>query len=110
MSATIPKAKLSKPRWDGSRIMFQIEAAGQPVACAISRSALQDLSGRKQYAPADLLKCFDAARAQIEAIAAKKYNASPESVSGIVSIWDDDIEESLSAPVISPAAEQHTSV
>jgi Protein of unknown function (DUF1488) len=93
MSATKSKATLSKPRWDGSRVLFEIAVAGQPVACAISRSALQDLSGRKQYAPADLLKCFEAARAQIEAIAAKKFSANPESVSGIVSVWDDDIEE-----------------
>jgi len=91
---------LSKPRWDGSRVMFEIEAAGERVSCAISRSALQDLSGRKQYAPADLLRCFDAARMQIEAIAAGKFSATPESVSGIVSIWDDDVEEASAALVV----------
>lgn len=93
MSPIKQKAAPSRPRWDGSRILFQIEFGGEPVACAISRSALQGLSGRRQYAPADLLRCFDASRAQIEAIAAGKYRARPESVSGIVSIWDDDVDD-----------------
>jgi len=93
MSSNGPKTALVKPRWDGSRVLFEIEAAGQPVACAISRSALQGLSGRKPYAAADLLRRFDAARARIEAVAASKFNNSPESVSGIVSVWDDDIED-----------------
>lgn len=94
------KAVLSRPRWDGSRVLFQIEAGGDLVACAISRSALQGLSGRKQYAPADLLRCFDASRSQIEAIAATKYSAKPESVSGIVSIWDDDVDEAQPAAAV----------
>jgi Protein of unknown function (DUF1488) len=97
MSSTGRKATLAKPRWDGSRILFEIEVAGAPVACAISRSALQDLSGRKQYATADLLRCFDSFWTQIETIAVGKFRDKPESVSGIVSIWDDDIEEA--APV-----------
>jgi hypothetical protein len=100
MRSTGQEAILAKPRWDGSRILFEIEVAGAPVACAISRSALQDLSGRKQYAAADLLRCFEAFRSQIETIAAGKFRDKPESVSGIVSIWDDDIEEA------DPAAEQ----
>lgn len=38
---------VARPRWDGSRVLFEIEVAGRPVACAISRAALQELSGRR---------------------------------------------------------------
>ena len=93
MSSNGRKTALVRPRWDGSRVLFEIEVAGQPVACAISRSALQGLSGRRQYAVADLLRCFDAARPRIEAIAVSKFNSGPESISGIVSVWDDDVED-----------------
>jgi hypothetical protein len=106
-SSTRQKVTLAKPRWDGSRVMFEIEAAGEAVACAISRGALQDLSGRKQHAPADMLRCFEAARVQIETIAAEKFRDRPESVSGIVSIWDDDISEAAASTL---DAEQRSAV
>lgn len=88
---------VSRPRWDGSRVFFEIEdAAGQQIACAISRGALQDLSERRYFKSAELLRCFADARGRIEAIALSKLRASPESASGVVSIWADDIDE---APV-----------
>jgi Protein of unknown function (DUF1488) len=106
MSIAKQKASISKPRWDGSRVLFEIEAAGNRVACAISRSALQDLSGRRHFASTDLLRCFTEARPQIEAIAASKFKARPESVSGIVSIWADDVDEPPPAPAMARQQEQ----
>ena len=85
--------ELTKLRWDGSRVLFEIESAGRAVSCAISRSALQHIGGPRNFAPADLLRSFERSRGRIEAIAAQKFAASPESVSGIVSIWDDDVED-----------------
>ena len=89
----IEQNDLAKSRWDGSRVLFEIENGGQRVACAISRGALQHIGGPRNFAPADLLKSFANARARIEAIAASKFAAGPESASGIVSIWEDDVED-----------------
>jgi hypothetical protein len=82
-----------EPRWDGTRVIFQIEVAGELVDCAISRSALQDLGGYRHYTPADLLRCFANARPRIEAAAAQKFAAQAQSVYGVVSIWSDDLED-----------------
>lgn len=91
---------VSRPRWDGSRVLFEIETQGQRVACAISRGALQDLSERRFFKSTELLRCFTEARPRIEAIALNKFNERPESISGLLSIWADDIDE---PPPASPA-------
>jgi hypothetical protein len=98
MSIAKQKASIAKPRWDGSRVLFEIEATGNRIPCAISRAALQDLSGRRHFASTDLLRCFAEARVRIEAIAASKFRVRPESVSGIVSIWADDVDDAPPAP------------
>ncbi len=83
----------TEPRWDGTRVMFQIEVAGAVVDCTISRSALQDLGGYRHYTPADLLRCFVNARPRIEAAAAEKFALQARSVYGVVSIWSDDLAD-----------------
>ncbi len=98
MSSSGQAPNLAKPRWDGSRVVFEIDVAGQAVACAISRSALQDVSGMRRFAPADLLRGFGEARGRIEEIAAAKFRSNPESASGFVSIWTDDIEDLVPPP------------
>jgi hypothetical protein len=97
---------LPKPRWDGSRVMFEIEAGGELITCAISRSALQELSGRRHFAAPELLRCFVEIRAKVEAIALHKYAVSPDSVCGILSIWEDDIEAVPVATVATTEIEQ----
>lgn len=99
------KPAIAKPRWDGSRVVFEIDVAGQAVACAISRSALQDISGVRRFAPADLLRGFGEVRGRIEEIAANKFRINPESVSGFVSIWADDVEDMRSSPTPGGQAE-----
>ncbi len=103
MKLVAPALSLSAPRWDGSRVLFEIAAAGRVVPCAISRSALQDVTGRRQFAATELLKNFVAARPRIEAIAARMFGERPESVSGIVSIWADDIDDPPAAPAVASA-------
>jgi hypothetical protein len=96
------------PRWDGRRVLFEVIDEGRSVACAISMNALQDLSGRRRFKPADLLECFAAARPRIEAIALGKLRARPEGgVSGIVHIWSDDIDD-LTPPASAPAGALRT--
>jgi len=99
MTAAKPKVAISPPRWDGSRVLFEIVVGGQRVACAISRGALQDVVGRRHFASADLLRGFMGARERIERIAVGMFTARPESVSGVVSIWADDIDDAPTAAV-----------
>jgi hypothetical protein len=87
-------------RWDGNRILFEIEVAGRPVACAISCAALQELSGCHHIAPSDLLRRFAAGRERIEEIAARIFAMRPESITGTLHIWADDIYDPPSAPAV----------
>jgi len=91
---------VKKPRWDGSRVLFEIEVAGTPVACAISRAALQELSGRRHISSGDLLSRFADGRERIEEIAASIFAIRPESVTGTLHIWADDIDDPPSAPAV----------
>ncbi len=91
---------VTKPRWDGSRILFEIEVAGSPVACAISRAALEELSGCRYIASSDLLRRFANGRDRIEEIATKIFAHRPESVTGRLHIWADDIDDPPSAPAV----------
>ena len=92
MKARWSKTLVSQPWWDGSRVLFTIEAEGKRVPCAISRSALQHLSGEVHLATSDLLHRFMGSRDRIEETAVRIFHVTPEWVSGPVSIWADDID------------------
>src|SRR6478672_1652850 len=94
------KALVSQPRWDGNRVQFAIEAEGKRIQCAISRSALQHLSGHPHLPTSDLLRRFVDSRERIEEIAARIFHITPEWVSGPVSIWADDIDNPPPARVV----------
>ena len=81
------------PRWDGRRILFEVDHAGESVSCAISLTALQDLSSFRRFKPAELLKCFVETRPRIEAIALAKLRARAGGFAGVLNIWSDDLEE-----------------
>ena len=99
---------LAKPRWDGSRVLFEIEADGACVPCAISRAALDDLGGRGAYKPADMIRRFMSFQDRIEKIAADIFRARPASVTGTVSVWADDIDEPQASPAIASQRPQST--
>jgi hypothetical protein len=82
----------SAARWDGRRIHFDIVVSGVDVACAISSAALREMSGQNRYSPADLLRCFGEHRTRIEAIARRRAEEHEDSISGIISIWEDDVD------------------
>jgi hypothetical protein len=74
--------------------LFEVSHGGEPIACAISLAALQEVGGKRCYKPADLLACFNAAYPRIEAAALKKLKASQAGVAGRLSIWEDDVAAS----------------
>ncbi len=91
---------VGKPRWDGSGISFEMEIAGSPVSCAISRGALQEVSGCHHIASGDLLRRFTDSRDRIEEIARTIFATRPEGATGTLHIWADDIDDPPSAPAI----------
>ena len=90
------------PRWDGRRMLFEVLDADRAVACAISLNALQDLSEKRRFKPADLLGCFAEARDRIGAIALRKLHARATGVTGLLNIWSEDIDEP--PPATTPVA------
>lgn len=93
----------SHPRWDGRRVLFEIADGDRDVACTISAYALQDLSGQRRLKPAaDLLACFDRARARIGAIALAKLRSRTAGATGLLYVWSDDIDNP--PPASAPAA------
>ncbi len=83
------------PQCDGRRLLFEIMDDGRSVACAISLMALEDLSKRRYYKPADQLQSFLQARRQIEAIALNKIRMKPADSSDLLTIWSDDVDDML---------------
>ena len=81
------------PRWDRTRVLFEIEYQGQIVDCAISREALQDMSARRYAKPAELLECFAKIRPRAEQIARNKLNSRSDAIEGLVTIWSSDLDE-----------------
>jgi len=82
----------SRPRWDGSRILFEITDGNGQIPCAISRAALEEISERRCFSAADLLGCFANARGRIETLALEKLRARPDGISGRLSLWADDVD------------------
>ena len=83
----------SRPRWDGSRVIFEInDGNGRMISRAISRAALEAIGGSRCLRSADLLGCFIHARARIERLALEKLRGRPDGISGRLSLWADDVE------------------
>jgi Protein of unknown function (DUF1488) len=82
----------SRPRWDGSRVLFEITDGTRRIQCAVSRAALEEISKRRFFRAADLLGCFANARGGIEKLALEKLRARPDGISGRLSLWADDVD------------------
>lgn len=91
MASQIPATSSSRPRWDGRNILFEVIEGRHSVACAISPQALEVLSGRRRFKPADLLGSFAGARTRIETIALAKLGTRPFEPLGVLHIWSDDV-------------------
>jgi uncharacterized protein DUF1488 len=92
MTPVSREAAAPRPRWDGSRILFEVSDGTAQIACAISREALQDISGTRCFKEADLLRCFADARERIEALALQKLRAAPGNVASRVNLWAGDVD------------------
>jgi hypothetical protein len=93
MTGLKAKATAMHPRCDGRRLLFEMVDEGRSVACAISLMALEEVSERRCFKPADQLKSFVAAQQRIEAIALGKIQARTRDASVLLTIWSSDVDE-----------------
>jgi Protein of unknown function (DUF1488) len=93
MQSAGPEPVTGRPHCDGKRVLFEVVDEGRSVACAISLSALQDLSARRCHKPAEQLASFAAARPRIEAIALGKLRSRAGGVPELLNIWSGDLDE-----------------
>ncbi|HET6804199.1 MAG TPA: DUF1488 family protein [Frateuria sp.] len=100
------KALGVKPRWDGRRILFTIEIDGNGVPCAISRAALESLGDGRRLSDGDLLPSFVQSYTRIADIAAAIFSSRPDGITGITSVWADDVDDPLSASAASVPIER----
>lgn len=82
----------SRAQWNGSRLLFEIVDRGERVSCSVSGAALEDISERRLFKPADFVLCFENARAHIEAVALGKSAARAAGTVGTVHVWADDLD------------------
>jgi len=90
---TRPARDPASARVDGRRVLFGVQQDGVDVRCAISLTALQDISERRYVKPAEVLQCFAQAQPRIEAAARRKLQARSLPEGSLLNLWSDDFEE-----------------
>jgi hypothetical protein len=93
MQAGMRRKAAGHPRLDGRRVLFEVEADGQAIPCAISLPSLQDISMRRHLRPEDALQCFGEAWPRIEAAALRKLHSRAPVTGGVLNVWADDLED-----------------
>lgn len=93
MQAGAKRKAAGRPRLDGRRVLFEVEADGRAVPCAISLPSLQDIGMRRHLRPEDALQCFEQAWPRIEAAALRKLHGRATATGGVLNVWADDLEE-----------------
>ena len=83
---------VSRPRWDGHRVTFDIDNGKSCVRCAISHAALLDIAERTHLRPPELMDCFIRSRSRIESIAWTKFGNRSDRAARCVYIWSGDID------------------
>lgn len=102
MQAATKRRAAGRPRLDGRRVLFEVQADGYAVPCAISLATLQDIGMRRHLRPEDALECFGQAWPRIEAAALRKLRNRAPATGGLLNVWADDLEE---APEEEPRAD-----
>jgi hypothetical protein len=80
-------------RWDGRRVLFEMQHDGRQLPCAVSPDALRELTSRRCFKPRDVLASFVAARPQIEEIARGKLRGRATPPPMPLTVWMNDVED-----------------
>jgi hypothetical protein len=91
------RSSAPQARWDGRRVLFEVEHDGEEVPCAISSDVLRDLTARRCFKPKDVLACFVEARPQVEAIVHGKLRARITPSLMPLTIWSNDLDDYATA-------------
>ncbi len=91
------RSSAPRARWDGRRVLFEVEHDGEEVPCAISSDVLRDLTARRCFKPKDVMKSFAEARPQIEAIVHGKLRARIVRSPMPLTIWSNDVDDYATA-------------
>ena len=82
------------PRWDGTRLLFELDDGGNRLPCAISREALESAGGGHTARRWQLLEAFERLRPRIERIALAKARVAPaESIGMMTTISTDELDD-----------------
>lgn len=73
-------------------MMFELDASGQSIACAVSREALEASGPGRSARPWQLREAFDRLRLHIEQIALNKFRASGAQ-GGPILVTSEDVNE-----------------
>jgi hypothetical protein len=95
MQSSWPELPHAVPRWDGTRLLFEVDDGGNRLSCSISREALERAGGGGHTARRwQLLEAFERLRPRIERIALAKARVAPaESIGMMTTISTDELDD-----------------
>jgi hypothetical protein len=85
----------SNTRFDGYSITFMIDVESAQIPCAISLGAFDTISGERRRQRAQLLSAFQTHDERISRIARGLFLQRPETIDGIIRIWENDVEDEM---------------
>ena len=100
------RASSQHPRWDGTRVLFEIADGERRIRCAVSQAALENLSAQRHVGGVAFIRSFVIVQEQIEAVARDKLRAMPDIVFGTLNIWASDVDD---LPPSGASAQSHKS-
>jgi hypothetical protein len=84
-------------RWDGRRVLFDVQHDMQVVPCAVSPFVIRELVPGPCFKTEDVLKRFMAARIQIEAAVHSKLQRRVSPSPTPLTVWSSDLEDHAAA-------------
>ncbi|SDD40286.1 DUF1488 family protein [Belnapia rosea] len=91
-NGTAPQA-----RWDGRRVLFEVQHDMQVVPCAVMPVVIRELAPGPCFKTKDVLKCFMAARSRIEAAVHSKLQRRTIPYPTPLTVWSSDLEDHAAA-------------
>ncbi|MBL6077114.1 DUF1488 family protein [Belnapia sp. T18] len=84
-------------RWDGRRVLFDVQHDMEVVPCAVSPFVIRELVPGPCFKTQDVLKRFMAARIQIEAAVHSKLQRRVAPCPTPLTVWSSDLEDHAAA-------------
>ncbi|MCB8883426.1 DUF1488 family protein [Acidisoma cellulosilytica] len=92
----------SNAQFNGHSITFIIDVKSEQVPCAISLGAFDAIAGERRRQRGQILSAFQTHDERISRIARNLFLRRPDSIDGIIRIWEHDVDDDLDAAPVSP--------